>query len=669
MKRQDVLYISTQKLRVLKRLFFVFIYGGVLLMAKKEFKAESKRLLELMINSIYTHKEIFLREIISNASDAIDKLAYVALTDDKVGMNRSDFKIVVVPDKENRTLTVSDNGIGMTKEELEHNLGTIAQSGSFQFKKDLSDEDKTKSDTDVNGQFGGGFESAFMVSDKITVISKAYGSDKAYKWESEGADGYTITECEKDSVGTDVIMHIKPDTEEEDYCEYLEEYGLEHLIKKYSDYIRYPIRMEVTKSRQKEKPADAPEDYKPEWEEYKEWETVNSMIPVWQKNKNEVTEQEYNDFYKQKFGDFEDPLCSISIAAEGVVSYKALLFIPAKAPYDYYTRDFEKGLQLYSSGVLIMDKCSDLLPEYFRFVRGVVDTPDVSLNISREMLQHDRQLKTISANIEKKIKARLVKMQAEEPEKYEKFWNAFGRQIKYGAAADYGMHKEQLLDLMMFNSSKEGKLTSFEQYVERMPEDQEYIYYAAGENESQLAKLPQTERILDKGYEIFWCTDDVDEFVMQFVGEYKGKKTKSVNDDDALPESEDEKKEAEQKTADNKEVLDFVKETLGNRIKEARVSRILKSHACCLTADGGVSIEMEKYMRKQGGELADFEGEHVLELNADSSAFVAMKNAMSTDKELAAKYAKILYDQALLIAGLPLEDPSEYSDLVCSLMK
>lgn len=638
-------------------------------MAKKEFKAESKRLLELMINSIYTHKEIFLREIISNASDAIDKLAYVALTDDKVGMNRSDFKIIVVPDKEKRTLTVSDNGIGMTKEELEHNLGTIAQSGSFKFKKDLAEGEKKESDTDIIGQFGVGFYSAFMVSDKITVISKAYGSDKAYKWESEGADGYTITECEKEFVGTDVIMHIKPDTDEEDYCEYLEEYGLEHLIKKYSDYIRYPIRMEVTKSRQKEKPADAPEDYKPEWEEYKEWETVNSMVPVWQKNKKDVTEEEYNDFYKQKFGDFEDPLCSISIDAEGVVSYKALLFIPAKAPYDYYTRDFEKGLQLYSSGVLIMDKCSDLLPEYFRFVRGVVDTPDVSLNISREMLQHDRQLKTISANIEKKIKARLIKMQQEEPEKYEKFWNAFGRQIKYGAAADYGMHKDQLLDLMMFTSSKEGKLTSFEQYVSRMPEGQEYIYYAAGENEAQLAKLPQTERILDKGYEIFWCTDDVDEFVMQFVGEYKGKKTKSVNDDDALPESEDEKKEAEQKAADNKEVLDFVKETLGDKIKEARISRILKSHACCLTADGGVSIEMEKYMRKQGGELADFQGEHVLELNADSSAFAAMKNALSSDKELAAKYAKILYDQALLIAGLPLEDPSEYSDLVCSLMK
>lgn len=638
-------------------------------MAKKEFKAESKRLLELMINSIYTHKEIFLREIISNASDAIDKLAYVALTDDKVGMNRSDFKIVVVPDKEKRTLTVSDNGIGMTKEELEHNLGTIAQSGSFKFKKDLAQDENKENDTDIIGQFGVGFYSAFMVSDKITVISKAYGSDKAYKWESEGADGYTVTECEKDSVGTDVIMHIKPDTEEEDYCEYLEEYGLEHLIKKYSDYIRYPIRMEVTKSRQKEKPADAPEDYKPEWEEYKEWETVNSMVPVWQKNKKDVTEEEYNDFYKQKFGDFEDPLCSISVDAEGLVSYKALLFVPAKAPYDYYTRDFEKGLQLYSSGVLIMDKCSDLLPEYFRFVRGVVDTPDVSLNISREMLQHDRQLKTISANIEKKIKARLIKMQQEEPEKYEKFWNAFGRQIKYGAAADYGMHKDQLLDLMMFNSSKEGKLTSFEQYVSCMPEEQEYIYYAAGENESQLAKLPQTERILDKGYEIFWCTDDVDEFVMQFVGEYKGKKTKSVNDDDALPESEDEKKAAEQKTADNKEVLDFIKETLGDKIKEARISRILKSHACCLTADGGVSIEMEKYMRKQGGELAGFKGEHVLELNADSSAFSAIKNALGTDRELAAKYANILYDQALLIAGLPIEDPSEYSDIVCSLMK
>ena len=401
----------------------------------------------------------------------------------------------------------------------------------------------------------------------------------------------------------------------------------------------------------------------------KEWKTINSMVPLWQRKKSEVTKEEYDKFYQERFGEMAPPQSVITASVEGAVTYKALLFIPSKAPYDFYTKDYKSGLQLYSSGVLIMDKCSDLLPEYFRFVRGVVDTPDVSLNISREMLQHDRQLKTISANIEKKIKARLIKMQQEEPEKYEKFWNAFGRQIKYGAAADYGMHKDQLLDLMMFNSSKEGKLTSFEQYVSRMPEEQEYIYYAAGENEAQLAKLPQTERILDKGYEIFWCTDDVDEFVMQFVGEYKGKKTKSVNDDDALPESEDEKKAAEQKTADNKEVLDFIKETLGDKIKEARISRILKSHACCLTADGGVSIEMEKYMRKQGGELAGFKGEHVLELNADSSAFSAIKNALGTDRELAAKYANILYDQALLIAGLPIEDPSEYSDLVCSLMK
>lgn len=638
-------------------------------MAKKQFKAESKRLLELMINSIYTHKEIFLREIISNASDAMDKLAYLSLTDDGVGLNRSDFKIIIKPDMEKRTLTVSDNGIGMTQEELEKNLGTIAQSGSFKFKKEMAEEEKKDSETDIIGQFGVGFYSAFMVSDSIEVISKAYGSDKAYCWESSGADGYTITECEKESVGTDVIMHIKEDTETEDYCEYLEEYGLEHLIKKYSDYIRYPIRMEMTKSRQKEKPEGTSEEDKPEWEEYKEWETVNSMVPVWQKNKNEVTEEEYNEFYKQKFMDFEDPLCSVSVNAEGLVSYKALLFIPAKAPYDYYTRDFEKGLQLYSSGVLIMDKCADLLPEHFRFVKGVVDTPDISLNISREMLQHDRQLQTISMNIEKKIKARLLKMQKDEREKYEQFWNNFGRQIKYGAASDYGVHKDQLLDLLMFRSSKEDKLVSFEEYKTRMPEEQDYIYYAAGENGTHLAKLPQTERILEKGYEIFWCTEDVDEFVMQYVAEYEGKKLKSVNDDDALPETEEEKKSSEQKMEDNKEVMAFVKETLGERIKEARISKILKSHACCMVSDGNVSIEMEKYLRKQGGELADFTTEHVLELNADSEAFIAMKNAIVSDKEKAEKYVKLLYAQALLMADLPLEDPSEYTALVCSLMK
>lgn len=638
-------------------------------MAKKQFKAESKRLLELMINSIYTHKEIFLREIISNASDAIDKLAYIALTDDRVGLSRSDFRITVVPDEENRVLTVSDNGIGMTKEELENNLGTIAQSGSFKFKKEMTENEKGEGETDIIGQFGVGFYSAFMVSKKITVISKAYGSETAYKWESEGSDGYTVSECEKDSVGTDVIMYIKDDTEEDDYCEYLEEYRVEGLIKKYSDYIHYPIRMELTKSRQKEKPADAPEDYKPEWEDYKEWETVNSLVPVWQKSKSEVGENEYNDFYKSKFMDYEDPLSSISVNAEGLVSYKALLFIPAKTPYDYYTREYEKGLQLYSSGVLIMDKCGELLPEHFRFVKGVVDTPDVSLNISREMLQHDRQLKTISANLEKKIKANLIKMQKDEREKYEQFWKNFGLQIKYGVAADYGANKEQLMDLLMFATSKEDKPSTLEEYRSRMPEEQEFIYYAAGENAAKLRKLPQAERILDKGYEILWCTDEVDEFVMQFIAEFDGKKLKSVNDEDALPETEEEKHETEQKAADNKDVLDFVKETLGDKVKEARISKILKSHACCLTADGSISIEMEKYMRKQGGELADFKTGHVLELNADSEAFTAMKNAILFDKELAAKYAKILYCQALLIADLPLEDPAEYADLVCSLIK
>lgn len=637
-------------------------------MSKKQFKAESKRLLDLMINSIYTHKEIFLREIISNASDAIDKLAYIALTDDKVGKNRSDFRITVTPDKEKRTLTVSDNGIGMTSDELEHNLGTIAQSGSFKFKSDMSDENKPE-DTDIIGQFGVGFYSAFMVSDKITVLSKAYGSDKAYKWESEGADGYTISECEKDEVGTDVIMHIKADTEEDDFCSYLEEYSLQDLIRKYSDYIHYPIRMELTKSRQKEKPADAPEDYKPEWEEYREWETINSMVPVWQKAKSELKEGEYTEFYKQKFMDYEDPLCDISINAEGIVSYKALLFIPAKAPYDYYTRDYEKGLQLYSSGVLIMDKCADLLPEHFRFVRGVVDSPDVSLNLSREMLQHDGQVKTIAQNVEKKIRSRLEKMQKDEREKYEKFWQAFGLQIKYGVAADYGMHKDELINLLMFKSSKENKFTTFEEYKSRMPEEQEYIYFASGENQAHIASLPQTERILDRGYEILWCTDDVDEFVMQFAGEYDGKKIKSVNDEDALPESEEDKKAGEEKAKENKDVLDFVKEVLGDSIKEARISKILKSHACCLNTDGGISIEMEKYMRKQGGELSDFKAEHILELNADSDSFKALKEAVATDREKAEKYAKILYNQAMLIADLPLDNPSEYSDLVCSLMK
>ncbi|HPR39744.1 MAG TPA: molecular chaperone HtpG [Oscillospiraceae bacterium] len=637
-------------------------------MAKKQFKAESKRLLELMIHSIYTHKEIFLREIISNASDAIDKLAYLALTDDKVGMSRSDFQIVVTADEGNRLLTVSDNGIGMTQEDLEQNLGIIARSGSFQFKKEAASDGKEGADLDVIGQFGVGFYSAFMVSDRITVISKAYGSDTAYRWESTGSDGYTIAECERDGVGTDVIMHIKPDTEEDDYGQYLNQYNLQSLIKRYSDYIRYPIRMEVEQTRPKPKAPDAPDDQKTEYETIREWKTLNSMVPVWQRKKNEVTEQDYNDFYKQKFGEYEDPLDTILIDAEGVVSYKALIFIPSEAPYDYYSRDFQKGLQLYSSGVLIMEKCADLTPEPFRFIQGVVDTPDVSLNISREMLQHDRQLKLIEGNIEKKVKAKLLKLLEEDREKYEKFWKAFGLQIKYSAASDYGSKKELLRDLILFPCSN-GKLSSLEEYRKRMPEDQQYIYYATGESEDRLSRSPQAERILDKGYEVLWLTQDVDEFVVQVFGDYDGKKLKSVADEDALPETEEEKKAAEEKAESGKAVLDFLKETLGDKIKEARISRILKSHAVCLTADGPISIEMEKYLRKQGGEMTGFKTERVLEINADSPAFEALKNAVAADPELAKKYAELLYDQALIIADLPLDDPAAYSDLVCGLMK
>ena len=637
-------------------------------MAKKQFKAESKRLLELMIHSIYTHKEIFLREIISNASDAIDKLAYLALTDDKVGMSRSDFQIVVTTDEENRLLTVSDNGIGMTQEELERNLGTIAQSGSFQFKKEAAAEGREGADLDVIGQFGVGFYSAFMVSDRITVISKAYGSDTAYRWESTGSDGYTIAECERDGVGTDVIMHLKPDTEDDDYCQYLNQYNLQSLIKRYSDYIRYPIRMEVEQTRPIPKAPDAPADQKTEYETIREWKTLNSMIPIWQRKKSEVTDQDYNEFYKQKFGEYEDPLDTILIDAEGVVSYKALIYIPAEAPYDYFSREYQKGLQLYSSGVLIMEKCADLTPDPFRFIQGIVDTPDVSLNISREMLQHDRQLKIIEGNIEKKVKAKLLKLLQEDREKYEKFWKAFGLQLKYSAASDYGAKKELLRDLVLFPCSN-GKLSSLEEYRKRMPEDQQYVYYATGESEDRLSRSPQAERILDKGYEVLWLTQDVDEFVVQVFGEYDGKKFKSVADNDALPETEEEKKAAEEKAESGKAVLDFLKEALGDKIKEARISRILKSHAVCLTADGPISIEMEKYLRKQGGEMTGFKTERVLEINADSPAFEALKNAVAADPELAKKYAELLYDQALIIAELPLDDPAAYSDLVCSLMK
>ena len=639
------------------------------IMAKKQFKAESKRLLDLMINSIYTHKEIFLRELISNASDAEDKLAYKALTDDQVPVDRSQLKITIVPDKEKRTLTISDNGVGMTKEELENNLGTIARSGSLQFKQEMAaKEGETQDVADIIGQFGVGFYSAFMVADAVTVISKAYGSDEAFMWQSNGADGYTITPCEKDAPGSDIIMHIKPNADEENYDQYLETYKLQELIKKYSDYIRYPIVMEVEDYRQKPKPEDAGDDYKPEWETVKEWKTINSMVPLWQRPKAKVTDEEYNSFYKEKFMDWQDPLAVIHTSAEGAVTYKALLYLPQKAPYDFYTREYQKGLQLYSSGVMIMDKCADLLPDYFRFVKGVVDSPDFSLNISREILQHDRQLKVIANALEKKIKGELEKMQKDDPEKYEKFWAAFGSQIKYGVVADYGAHKDKLKDLLLFWSSKEGKNTTLAAYKDRMSEDQPYYYYACGESVDKIAKLPQVERILDKGYEILYCTEDVDDFVMQALGEIDGKKFMSATAEDALPQTDEEKKEAEEKAEAGKPVLEAVKNVLGGQVKEVRISKILKSGACCLSADGPVSLEMERYMRKlEGGE--HMKAERVLELNADSAPYAALKKAVDAgDQATVEKYAKLLYGQALLLADLPLEDPSEYAELVCSLM-
>ena len=639
-------------------------------MAKKQFKAESKRLLDLMINSIYTHKEIFLRELVSNASDALDKLAYRALTDDKVGVDRSELKITLTPDQIARTLTISDNGIGMTREELESNLGTIARSGSLQFKQDMAAAEGDKpSDVDIIGQFGVGFYSAFMVAGRVTVTSRAYGADEAWQWESTGADGYTLTQCGKDTVGTDIVLHIKANTDDDKYDEYLEQYRLAELIKKYSDYVHYPIVMLMHKSRQKPRPEDAGDDYKPEWEDYDEWETLNSMVPLWQRPKSEVKAEEYNQFYKEKYGDWEDPLSVIHVSAEGAVEYKAMLYIPSHAPFDFHSRDYQKGLQLYSSGVLIMDKCADLLPDHFRFVKGVVDSQDFSLNISREMLQHTRQLKVIAGNLEKKIKAELLRLQKDEREKYETFWKAFGTQIKVGVVSDYGIHKELLKDLLLFFSSKEGRLTSLAEYKARMPEEQKYIYYACGEDAAQLDKLPQAERIRDKGYEILYLTDEPDQFVVDALGAVDDVPFKSVDDDDALPETDEEKAALEKKAEESKPVLDFLKETLGDQIKEARVSRILRSGAVCLTADGPITLEMEKYFQRVDPENArNMKAQRVLELNPDSPAFAALQQAVETDRDKAAKYAKLLYAQAQLIAGIPLEDPAGYTELVCSLM-
>ena len=635
-------------------------------MEKKEFQAESKRLLDLMINSIYTNQEIFLREIISNASDAIDKLAYQALTDESVGLNRSDFAITLKADEKYRLLTISDNGIGMTQEEMEENLGTIAKSGSLQFKKDLSAD----ADVDIIGQFGVGFYSAFMVAEAVTVVSRKFGADQAFMWQSSGADGYTITPCERDAAGTDVILKLKADTEDENYSRFLKSYELRSLVKKYSDYIRYPIQMDVETQKLKEQPEgeEKKEDAKPEYETVVETETFNSMVPLWQRNKKDITEDEYAQFYREKFYDFEAPLSTIHFSVEGAVTYKAMLFIPAKAPYDYYTKDYKKGLQLYSSGVLIMENCADLLPEHFRFVRGVVDSQDLSLNISREMLQHDRQLKIIASNLEKKIKAELVRMEKDEREKYEKFFTAFGRQLKYGVVADFGTHKDLLQELLLFWSSKENKLVTLQEYVDAMAEDQKYIYFAAGESRSRLQQLPQAEVVREKGYDILFFTEDVDEFVAQSLMKVGEKEFRNVASDDLGLQSDEEKKAAEETEAQAKEVLDFIRETLGEKVKEVRVSKTLKSHPVCLVPDAGMSFEMEKYMKRVNPEFS-YEAGRVLEVNTGHPVFEALRTAMTEEPEKAKKYAQLLYSQALLMADLPLDNPTEYTDLVCSLMQ
>ena len=637
-------------------------------MEKQQFKAESQRLLDLMINSIYTHKEIFLREIISNASDAIDKLAYTALTDDKVGINRDEFAITITRDPENRTLTVSDNGIGMSKEEMIENLGTIAKSGSLGFKQAMEKNE----DIDIIGQFGVGFYSAFMVASSITVISRKYGEDKAWKWVSDGADGYTIEETEKDAPGTDVIMTLKADTEDEKYSEYLEEYEIRSLIRKYSDYIRYPIRMEVTKSRPVEEPkdenAEGEENKAPKYESYTEMETLNSMVPIWQRDKKDVTEEEYETFYRDKFFDYNKPLRTIHYNVEGNVSFKALLYIPGKAPYDFYTKDYKRGLQLYSSGVLIMDNCEDLLPEHFRFVRGVVDSQDLSLNISREMLQHNRQLTIIARNIEKKIKSELKAMLENDREKYEEFYAAFGRQLKYGTVSDYGAHKEATQDLLLFYSHKEGKLISLKEYVDAMAEGQEKIYFAPGENKERLSKLPQVETLTKRGYDVLLFTEDVDEFVPQTLMTYMEKPFCNVSTEDLGLQTEEEKKQAEEKAEEMKGLLTFVKETLGDRVKEVKLSSELGSHPVCMTPAEGMSFEMEKYMKRANPEFA-FPVGRVLELNPEHEAVQAMQKAVTEDPEKAKDYAKLLCCQAQLMAELPLDDPYAYTELVCRLMK
>ena len=630
---------------------------------KQQFKAESQRLLDLMINSIYTHREIFLREIISNASDAIDKLAYTALTDDKVGISRDQFAITITRDEANRTLTVSDNGIGMSREDMEENLGTIAKSGSLGFKQAM----EKKEDIDIIGQFGVGFYSAFMVASSITVISRKYGEDKAWKWVSDGADGYTIEETAKDAPGTDIIMTLKADTEEDNYSDFLREYQIRDLIRKYSDYIRYPIKMEVTKSRPVQTTDENGEE-KTSYETYMEMETLNSMVPLWQRPRKDVTEEEYERFYREKFFDYQKPLRTIHFSTEGSVSFKALLYVPGKAPYDFYTKDFKRGLQLYSSGVMIMESCEDLLPEHFRFVRGIVDSQDLSLNISREMLQHNRQLTIIARSIEKKIKSELKNMQENDREKYEEFYASFGRQLKYGTVADYGAHKDACQDLLLLHSHKQGKQISLKEYVEAMPEGQEKIYYVPGENKDHSAKRPQVEILNKKGYDVLLFTEDVDEFIPQTLVTYMEKSFCNAASEDLGLQTEEEKKEAEEKAESLKGFLAFVKETLGDSVKEVRLSQNLGSHPVCMTPEAGMSFEMEKYMKRANPEFA-FSVGRILELNADHEAVKAMENAMTADPLKAKDYANLLMYQAQLMAGLPLEDPYAYTELVCKLMK
>lgn len=632
-------------------------------MAKKQFKAESKRLLDLMINSIYTHKEIFLRELISNASDAIDKLYYRSLTEGNTGLSRDDFFIKLENDEEKRTLKVIDNGMGMTKEELEKNLGTIARSGSLDFKTEIEKKD----DIDIIGQFGVGFYSAFMVSDKVTVVSKAYGQDEAYAWESSGADGYTITEAEKEGNGTEITLYLKEDTDDEKYSKYLDAYQLKQLVTRYSDYIRYPIQMMVEKSRLKAGCEDkAPEEQ--EYESYNELETLNSMVPLWKKNKNELKEEDYNSFYREKFFEYTDPARVIHTNVEGVVSYTSLLFIPGQAPYNYYTKDFEKGLQLYSSGVLIMDKCADLLPDYFSFVKGLVDSQDLSLNISREMLQHDRQLKAIAQRLEKKIKSELLSMQKTDREKYLEFFKNFGLQLKYGLYDGFGANKETLQDLVMFYSSTEKALVTLSEYVSRMKADQKYIYYASGDTTEKIDKLPQTELLKDKGYEILYLTDDIDEFALQMLHQFDEKEFKSVSAEDLdIEESKEEKEAAEKQAEESKDMLEYMKDALEGKVSQVRLSQRLKSHPVCLTAKGGLSIEMEKVLNSMPMD-EKVQAERVLEINAKHPILDTLRKQYGEDKDVVRKYASLLYNQALMIEGLPVEDPVAFSNAVCELM-